>query len=85
MSEPLRLLGKSEVIAILGICDRTLEKLVRARQFPAPLRLGKRVSWVDSVVHQWLAQAVAPQLEWQPPKRQRRTAAEAPPPSAPIR
>ena len=84
MSEPLRLLGKSEVIAILGICDRTLEKLVRANKFPAPLRLGKHVSWVDSVVHQWLAQAAAHQLEWQPPKR-RRTAAAVQTPSASIR
>lgn len=80
MSENIRLLGKSEVIAILGICDRTLEKLVRSNQFPTPLRLGKRVSWVDTVVHQWLARAVAPQLNWQPPKRQRRITGGAPTP-----
>lgn len=75
MNEPIRLLGKPEVCAILGVCDRTLEKLVRSRDFPAPLRLGKRVSWVESVVLRWLAQAVAPQLAWEPPKRRRRTAA----------
>ena len=72
MSEKIRLLEKSEVIAILGICDRTLEKLVRSNQFPEPLRLGKRVKWVDSVVQSWLARAVAKQLSWEPPKRQRR-------------
>ena len=72
MSENIRLLEKNEVIAILGICDRTLEKLVRSNQFPGPLRLGKRVKWVDSVVQSWLARAVAKQLSWEPPKRQRR-------------
>ena len=72
MPENIRLLEKSEVIAILGICDRTLEKLVRSNQFPEPLRLGKRVKWVDSVVQSWLARAVAKQLSWEPPKRQRR-------------
>lgn len=73
MKETVQLLGKVEVCAMLGISDRTLEKLVRSRQFPSPLRLGKRVTWVESVVQSWLLQAVEPQLSWSPPKRIRRT------------
>lgn len=73
MKETVQLIGKAEVCTMLGISDRTLEKLVRSRQFPAPLRLGKRVNWVDSVVQSWLLKAVEPQLDWVPPKRVRRT------------
>jgi len=69
MSVPVQLVGKVTVCEMLGISDRPLEKLVRSRQFPPPLRLGKRVSWVESVVQNWLVKAVQPQLNWEPPKR----------------
>ena len=64
-----KLLGKVEVQQLLNISDRTLEKMVLARQFPPPLRLGKTVRWAESVVHQWLASRLEPQMAWQPPKR----------------
>jgi predicted DNA-binding transcriptional regulator AlpA len=73
MNQAVQLVGKTQVCAMLGISDRTLEKLVRSRQFPAPLRLGKRLSWVDSVVQSWLLKAVEPQLNWEPPKRIRKS------------
>ena len=64
-----KLLGKLEVQQLLNVSDRTLEKMVRARQFPPPLRLGKTVRWAEPVVHGWLTGQLKTQLEWQPPKR----------------
>jgi prophage regulatory protein len=72
MSETLQLITKAEVAARLRISERSVEKLVQARKFPPPLRLGKKVHWVESAVMRWLEQAVQAQLEWEPPKRQRR-------------
>ncbi len=64
-----RMLGKSDVLDLLNISDRTLEKLVRARRFPPPLRLGKTVRWADTVVQRWLALQLEPQTSWEPPRR----------------
>lgn len=70
MSNPTpRLLGKGEVQQILCVSDRTLEKLVRARQFPPPLRLGKTVRWAEPVVLSWLEERLRPQMEWKLAKR----------------
>lgn len=44
MSHTIRLIEKAEVIALLGISERTLEKLVRSKQFPEPLRLANELS-----------------------------------------
>lgn len=71
-SEKIILLTKEEVVARLKISERSLEKLVRSRRFPGPLRIGKRVQWVESVVERWLGLAVAKQMDWEPPKRVRR-------------
>lgn len=72
-SEKIVLLTKEEVVARLKISERSLEKLVRSRRFPEPLRIGKRVQWVESVVERWLGLVVAKQVDWEPPKRVRRT------------
>ena len=72
MSE-IRLLTKEQVVQLLSVSERTLEKLVKACQFPPPLRIGKRAQWVESVVHTWLEKKVASQLAWEPPKRRRTT------------
>jgi prophage regulatory protein len=64
-----KLLGKQEVMSLLGVSDRTLEKLVRAGNFPPPVRLGKTARWAESIVATWLQQKVASQLAWQPRKR----------------
>jgi len=73
MSEPIHLITKSEVAARLNISERSVEKLVQSRKFPPPLRLGKKVHWVESVVTRWLEQAVQAQIQWERPKRQRRS------------
>lgn len=75
-----KLLGKVEVQQLLNISDRTLEKMVLARQFPPPLRLGKTVRWAESVVHQWLALRLEAQMAWQPPKRATKPAPSGPRP-----
>lgn len=72
MSTPICLLGKSDVTQRLGICERTLEKLVRARKFPPGLKIGKHVVWADAVVEQWLTDALGAQMNWQPPQRTRK-------------
>ena len=72
-----KLLGKVEVMSLLDVSDRTLEKLVRARRFPPPLRLGKTVRWAESVVQQWLLNKLEAQLSWEPPKRATRTVAKS--------
>lgn len=64
-----KLLGKQDVMTLLDVSDRTLEKLVNARKFPPPLRLGKTVRWAEPVVHQWLLERLEPQMTWEPPKR----------------
>ena len=55
---------------VADVSDRTLEKLVRARRFPPPLRLGKQVMWAEEAVEKWLARALAP-LAWEPKQRGR--------------
>jgi prophage regulatory protein len=70
---PTKLLTKAAVCERLCVSDRTLEKLVRARRFPVPLRLGKQVMWAEQAVESWLEVAVAPQLSWTPPATRRRS------------
>jgi prophage regulatory protein len=77
MSTSPTLLGKSDVCKRLDICERTLEKLVSTRKFPPGLKLGKHVLWAEPVVDKWLAQALAPQLTWEPPQRGRKGARPA--------
>jgi predicted DNA-binding transcriptional regulator AlpA len=66
-----KLLNKTAVTSRLCVSDRTLEKLVRARRFPPPLRLGKQVMWAEEAVEKWLARALATQLAWEPKQRNR--------------
>ena len=67
------LLDKVQVQQLLDISDRTLEKMVRARSFPPPLRLGKTVRWAESVVKRWLETRLAAQMAWEPKKRTSRS------------
>ena len=65
----MELVGKKDVTSWLGISERTLEQMVRRRQFPPPLRLGKTARWARDVVDAWLQAQLRPQLDWSPPKR----------------
>lgn len=44
----------------IGLCRRTIEKLVSSGQFPAPRRVGARLIFVGAEVRDWLSN--------QPPK-----------------
>lgn len=69
---PPKLLTKVATCERLCISDRTLEKLVRANKFPAPLRLGKQVLWAEQAVERWLDQELAAQMNWVRPGGRRR-------------
>lgn len=55
-------LNKQEVEQILGVSERTLENLVRARRFPPPVIIGKRATWLKVAVERWIEQRYAAQL-----------------------
>ena len=73
MSHAATLLNKIEVTQRLKVCERTLEKFVRAGKFPRGLKLGKQVLWADAAVEKWLNQALESQLTWEPPQKPRRS------------
>jgi len=54
MSHPDPLLNKSAVADFLHCSTRTLERLVKNNEFPAPVRVGKEALWFESVVLKWL-------------------------------
>ena len=60
------LLDKASVCLRLAISARTLENMVKADQFPAPVRAGKHVYWSELAVSQWLRLMFAGQEAWQP-------------------
>lgn len=74
MTVPIQLILKSAVAERLGVSERTIEKLVVARKFPPPLKLGKNAMWANDVVERWLEQALVPQQTWEAPKQRRSTA-----------
>lgn len=71
------LLSKSDVMKLLGVSDRTIEKMVAAGDFPPPIRLGKCARWAEAAVVAWLNEKVAKQLRWQPRRRVGRPAVAA--------
>ena len=73
-----KMLLKAEVCELLGVSDRKLEKMVRANEFPNPLRHGKWLRWSQEAVDRWLRIALESQLTWEPPKKRglRRVGAE---------
>ena len=57
MSGPDRLLRRNEVEARCGIARTTVYRLMRAGQFPEPIRVGQRaVRWPESEIEKWLAE-----------------------------
>ncbi len=72
-----QLIFKADVAQRLGVSERTIEKLVKAKRFPPALKLGKNAMWAANVVEHWLEQALVPQQTWTPPpvKKSARTTA----------
>ncbi|WP_431273638.1 helix-turn-helix transcriptional regulator [Variovorax ureilyticus] len=71
MNDDIHLLTKQDVCGLLDVSERTLEKLVSQCKFPPGLLLGKHKKWAAPVVHRWLREALANQMNWEPPKRRR--------------
>ena len=52
-----RLIGRKEVLILIGISNATLWRWIKAGRFPAPLKIGKKkVAWRSSVLATWIAQ-----------------------------
>ena len=49
------LLDKRQVAQLLGICTRTLERLLARGVFPVPVRVGRSVKWFVTDVEAYLA------------------------------
>jgi prophage regulatory protein len=52
-----RIIRKPELLAKVGLSNTTIWRLVRARRFPAPIRLSPNsVGWIDSEIEHWIIQ-----------------------------
>ena len=60
---PSRTPGQSQR---LTIAPRTLENMVKHSQFPAGVRVGKRIYWSELAVRKWQLMLFAGQEAWQP-------------------
>lgn len=57
--EDVSFLRLPEVKAVTGLSKTSIYELIRAKTFPAPVRLGPRaVAWVKSEVKQWALERV---------------------------
>jgi predicted DNA-binding transcriptional regulator AlpA len=68
----IKLLTKKEVQNKLGICQRTLEYMVKQKRFPPGIRMGKYLKWAEVVVDKWLENTVRGQMEWKPKQNKTR-------------
>lgn len=64
-----QLLTKQQVQERIGVSASTLQKLVRTRNFPEPLRIGKYITWSEAAVERWLSIQLEPQIAWEPKKK----------------
>ena len=52
------LLKEKEVYEIVGFKQSKLRHMVIAGEFPAPMKLGNRNRWKQSVVNKWVEEAI---------------------------
>lgn len=57
---------KVEICRMMGISLRTLENLVKDRQFPPGVRVGKFCYWTIKAVEDWRRRVFAAQEAWRP-------------------
>ena len=75
-----QVLSRRQVAAVLGVSTTTLWRMVRRREFPAPIRLSRgRVGWRRVTVEQWLAAREAASVVRRTPAEPDRAAAAAHP------
>lgn len=63
-ANPRELLTKQEVCERLRVCIRSFDKMLARREFPKPVRLGKRDYWSSEPVNHWLSRRFAVQESW---------------------
>lgn len=61
------LLCKAKLCDKLQVSERTLENMVKAGDFPPPVRVGKRVYWSEISVQNWQQKLFAAQESWKLP------------------
>lgn len=54
-----KILRKKEVRAITGLGDTTIWRLEREGKFPARLRLGGAVGWLEEEIESWIEEKAA--------------------------
>lgn len=64
MIESPKLLNKAELCTQLSISPRTIENMVKAGEFPPPVRLGKQVYWSEVAVARWREVLFLEQENW---------------------
>lgn len=62
LNDPL--MTKADVAKVLRCCQRTLERRLRAGEFPPPARFGKELLWFTSTIRAWLERERAKQQQW---------------------
>ncbi|MEI8170816.1 MAG: helix-turn-helix domain-containing protein [Rhodoferax sp.] len=60
------LLTKAQVCTRLCIAPRTVEYMVKAGNFPPPVRIGKQVFWSEKSVFSWQQSLFSQQEAWAP-------------------
>lgn len=64
-----QLLTKQQLQERIGVSASTLQKMVKTRNFPAPLRIGKYITWSEAAVERWLSIQLEPQIAWEPKRK----------------
>lgn len=60
-----RLIDKNQLAQSLGVSVRTVDNLVKDRELPPGVRLGRSLFWCSSVIEGWFRQRFAAQRVWQ--------------------
>jgi predicted DNA-binding transcriptional regulator AlpA len=60
---------KQGVAELLHMSERSIERLVDAKRFPSPVRLGRQAFWLRETVQKWIDQQFEHQKNWEPRKR----------------
>ncbi|AMV40262.1 helix-turn-helix transcriptional regulator [Planctomyces sp. SH-PL62] len=55
-----QLISAEELAGLLGISERTLWRLLSARQLPQPLRLGRNTRWRSDEIRRWIEAGCQP-------------------------
>lgn len=57
-----KLMGIDELGALLGLSERSIQKLVKRGGFPPPIKLGRASKWSSAAVQIWLDEKVQVQI-----------------------